>query len=179
MSDINQTEEVLDQNADGTAQEQSQASVEELQKLLAEEQKKAADFKDRWQRSFADFQNLKRRTDNERASLSSEAREKLLVKILPIVDDFERALQNVPEEMKNTPWLNGVSLIEKKLKTLLDQEGVAEIPSLNEEFNPRLHEAVQHTETEGDKDFVAEVYQKGYKMGDKVIRPSMVRVERR
>ena len=176
-SEINQTEEVFDGNADGAAPE---ISVEELQKQLEEERKKSAEYLDSYQRSRADFLNLKRRTENERATLSAEAREKLLVRLLPIVDDFERALQNLPEGLKNESWINGVSLIEKKLKTLLEQEGVSEVPAKDTEFDPRVHEAVQHDEeSQGEKDYVAEVYQKGYKMGDKVIRPAMVKVARK
>lgn len=176
-SEVNQTEEVMPQDGDNG---QEELSVEKLQSQLAQEQKKAADFEERWKRSFADFQNLKRRTDNERSTLSTEAREKLLVKILPIVDDFERALQNLPENLKSEPWISGVNLIEKKLKTLLDQEGVNEVPSKDAEFDPRVHEAVGHDDdSTGEKDYVSEVYQKGYRMGDKVIRPAMVRVARR
>ena len=176
-SEINQTEEVFDGNADGATPE---VSVEELQKQLEEERKKSAEYLDSYQRSRADFLNLKRRTENERATLSAEAREKLLVRLLPIVDDFERALQNLPEGLKNEPWISGVSLIEKKLKTLLEQEGVSEVPAKDAEFDPRVHEAVQHDEeSQGEKDYVAEVYQKGYKMGDKVIRPAMVKVARK
>ncbi len=173
-SEINQMDEVLE------PENSSQASVEELQRLLSEEKKKGAEYQESWKRAIADFQNLKRRTDNDRTTLGSEAREKLLVRILPIVDDFERALQNVPENLKGEPWLNGVNLIEKKLKTLLDQEGISEIPSKDADFDPRVHEAVQHDEdSQGSKDYVAEVYQKGYQMGGKVIRPAMVKVGRR
>ncbi len=155
------------------------SSVEQLRQLLTDEQKKAAEYLDSWQRSRADFLNLKRRTEQERASLNAEARTKLLIKILPVVDDFERALQTMPESLKNEPWMNGVALIEKKLKTLLDQENVVEIPAEGLEFDPRFHEAVQKDEDgEGDKEVVTAVYQKGYKLGDKVIRAAVVKVGR-
>ncbi len=176
-SDINQAEELNQQEVNGETAED--LSFEQLQRQLAEEQKKAVEYLDSFQRARADFQNLKRRTDNERLTLSSEVREKLLVKLLPIVDDFERALQNVPEALQNEPWINGVSLIEKKLKTLLDQEGVSVIDATNAEFDPRLHEAVQHDDLGGTTDYVAATYAKGYRMGDKVIRPAMVKVERK
>ncbi len=154
-------------------------SIEQVRQLLVEEQQKSASHLDSYQRARADYENLKRRTQAEKTTLNAEARERILVKLLPVVDDFERALQSVPENLKNEPWLNGVSMIEKKLKTLLDQEAVAEIPSLGEEFNPRFHEAVHKDEDgEGDKDVVTAVYQKGYKLGDKVIRAAVVKVGR-
>lgn len=182
-SEINANEEAVNANgqtdsADSPAQVE-EGSLEQLSQKLADEQKKAAEYLDSWQRSRADFINLKRRTEQERASLSAEARSKIIVKLLPVVDDFERALQTVPEAFKNDPWINGVTLIEKKLKTLLDQEMVTEIPAEGQEFDPRVHEAVQKDEDgEGDKEYVTAVYQKGYKLGDKVIRAAVVKVGR-
>lgn len=173
--DVNATGQSEDNGAVGL----EELSVEQLRQKLEEEQKKSAEYLDSWQRSRADFVNLKRRTEIERNNLSAEARERIILKILPIVDDFERALQTLPEDLKNAPWISGVTLIEKKLKTLLDQEGIAEIPAEGQEFDPRFHDAVQRDEeSEGEKDVVAAVYQKGYKLGDRVIRPAVVKVGR-
>ena len=158
---------------------QEELSVEELKQQVAEEQKKAATSYDNFVRARADYENLKRRTEAERVKLNSEIREKVLVKILPVVDDFERALQNVPENLKGEAWLNGVTMIEKKLKAFLEQENVSEIPAEGQEFDPRVHDAVHRDEeSTGDKDVVQAVYQKGYKLGDKVIRPAVVKVGR-
>ena len=185
-TEINSNEEMLDA-AEGveptveTSGEQAdpETQLDQLRQQLATEQKKATDNLEGWQRARADYENLKRRTQAERNNLSIEARERILVKLLPVVDDFERALQSVPETLKSEPWLNGVAMIEKKLKTLLDQENVSEIVSQGQEFNPHLHEAVQRDEDgDGDKDFVTAVYQKGYKLGDKVIRAAVVKVGR-
>ena len=167
----------VDNEAAETPQEE--VSVEQLQQQLAEEQKKAAANYDNFVRARADYENLKRRTETERIKLNSEIREKVLVKILPVVDDFERALQSVPENLKGEAWLNGISLIEKKLKAFLDQENVSEIPAEGQDFDPRYHDAVHRDEeSTGDKDVVQAVYQKGYKLGDKVIRPAVVKVGR-
>ena len=167
----------VDNEAAETPQEE--LSVEQLQQQLAEEQKKAAANYDNFVRARADYENLKRRTETERIKLNSEIREKVLVKILPVVDDFERALQSVPENLKGEAWLNGISLIEKKLKAFLDQENVSEIPAEGQDFDPRYHDAVHRDEeSTGDKDVVQAVYQKGYKLGDKVIRPAVVKVGR-
>lgn len=178
-SETNTNEQQSAEQAEGTAAGSEELSVEQLRQMLADEQKKSAEYLDNWQRSRADFSNLKRRTEIERSNFAIEAREKLLVRILPIVDDFERALQHVPENLSNEPWISGVTMIDKKFKTLLDQENVAEIPALGEEFDPHVHQAVQRDEeSTGDKDVVTEVYQKGYKLGDKVIRPAVVKVGR-
>jgi molecular chaperone GrpE len=167
----------LDNEAVETPQEE--ISVEELKQQLAEEQKKTATHYDSFVRARADYENLKRRTEAERVKLNTEIREKVLVKILPVVDDFERALQNVPENLKGEAWLSGVNLIEKKLKSFLEQENVSEIPAEGQEFDPRVHDAVHRDEeSSGDKDIVQAVYQKGYKLGDKVIRPAAVKVGR-
>jgi molecular chaperone GrpE len=155
-------------------------SVEELKKLLAEEQKKTLEMTENWQRSRADFLNLKRRTEIERANLTSEAKEKILLRVLPVVDDFERAISSKPEALKDEPWVSGVMMIEKKLKTLLEQEGVTEVDSLDANFDPRFHDAVQQDdETSGNTEYVMSVFQKGYKLGDKVIRPAAVKVGHR
>jgi molecular chaperone GrpE len=182
-SETNTNEETINapgqnDSANTTAQVE-EVSVEQLRQQLADEQKKSAEYLDSWQRSRADFLNLKRRTEQERVNLSAEARSKIIIKLLPVVDDFERALQTIPEAFKNEPWINGITLIEKKLKTLLDQENVTEIPAEDQEFDPRVHEAVQKDEDgEGDKEYVTAVYQKGYKLGDKVIRAAVVKVGR-
>lgn len=166
------------QPSDGV--ELDNATPEQLRQLLEQERQKSNEYLEDYRRARADFVNLKRRTDNERNSISLEARERLLLRILPIVDDFQRAISNVPENLKNEPWVNGVNLIESKFKKLLDQEGVTEIPAQDTEFNPHLHEGVYRDEdAQGERDWVTEVYQKGYKMGDKVIRHAMVKVGRK
>lgn len=183
-TEINTNEEAVTAEVNGAAGrpetgEQQELSIEQLRQMLADEQKKSAEHFDGFQRARADFANLKRRTEAERNNLNAEAKEKLLVKVLPVVDDFERALQSMPETLKGEPWINGVTMIEKKLKTLLEQENIAEIPALGQEFDPRLHEAVQKDEEgDGEKDVVSAVYQKGYKLGDKVIRAAVVKVGR-
>jgi len=172
-----------DDNMDGVNAEtpavQEELSVEQLQQQLADEQQKSAANFDQFVRARADYENLKRRTEGERAKLNLEIRERVLVKVLTIVDDFERALQNVPENLRDEPWISGITLIEKKLKTFLEQENISEIPAQGQEFDPYFHDAVHRDEeSSGDKDVVQAVYQKGYKLGDKVIRPAVVKVGR-
>lgn len=169
----------VENEAAETADSQEEMSVEQLRQQLAEEQKKAQASHESYVRARADYDNLKRRTEAEKLKLNAEIREKVLVKILPVVDDFERALHNLPETLKNEAWINGVNMIEKKLKAFLEQENVSEIPAEGADFDPRIHDAVHRDEeSSGDKDVVQAVYQKGYKLGDKVIRPAVVKVGR-
>jgi molecular chaperone GrpE len=179
-SNGNGAENVIVETATISGAELNNASPEQLRQLVEQEQKKATEYLDAFQRSRADFLNLKRRTEQERTNIGTEARERVFKKLLPIVDDFERAINNTPENLKGEAWVSGVTLIESKLKKLLDQEGVEEVPSHDTEFNPHVHEAVaRDEESEGNTDWVTEVYQKGYKMGDKIIRPAVVKVGRK
>ncbi|MEI7556183.1 nucleotide exchange factor GrpE [Candidatus Chlorohelix sp.] len=179
---MEETTKQTNQETNGTIEaitENNVRTVEELETLLVVEQKKAAELADNWKRSLADFQNLKRRTEIERANINADVKSRVIMRLLPIVDDFERALASTPDNLKAEPWVNGVSLIEKKLKTLLEQEGISSFDAKNADFDPRYHDAVQRDEDgEGDKDIVTEVYQKGYMMGDRVLRPAAVKVGR-
>ncbi|MGI5835799.1 MAG: nucleotide exchange factor GrpE, partial [Chloroflexota bacterium] len=100
----------------------------------------------------------------------------LIEKILPVLDDFERAIGAVPQDQQTTGWVEGIKLIDRKLRNVLEQEGVVPIEALGKEFDPYVHEAVLREEGEGDVDVVVEEIQKGYKLHDRVIRPTMVKV---
>jgi molecular chaperone GrpE len=102
---------------------------------------------------------------------------RLIKKLLPVVDDFERAMASAPDPAEN-PWVAGLSLIHRKLQKLLEEEGVTPIESLNQPFDPNLHEAVSYEEGDGD-DIVVSEFARGYKMGDRVIRHAIVQVGKR
>ena len=142
----------------------------------------AAEYLDALQRERASFINYRRRMDQERAEQAQYATANLVKKLLPVVDDFDRALAAMPEkERKHDKWLHGIELIARKLHTILEQEGVEPIEALGQPFDPNLHEAVAFEDNSegGDHvDTVAEVYSKGYKMKDRVHRPAMVKVSR-
>jgi molecular chaperone GrpE len=143
----------------------------------------ATQYLDALQRERANFINYRRRTEQERAEHAQYAAASLIKKLLPVVDDFDRALAAIPEkERENNKWVEGVELIARKLHTILEQEGVQPIEALGQPFDPNLHEAVAFEDNaEGaDKheDTVAEVFSKGYKMHDRVLRPAMVKVSR-
>jgi molecular chaperone GrpE len=147
-----------------------------VQQQVAALRAEVQDYKDQWQRAVADFKNYKRRTENDRTELVRTASSSLVLKLLPIIDDFERAIDSVPPEIAEHPWWQGTQLIAQKFRTILESEGVTEIEALGHEFDPNLHEAVLYEETNGQDGKVVGELRKGYKMHDRVLRASMVKV---
>lgn len=153
--------------------------AERLRSQLEEEKSKAERSLSNWKRAEADLANFKRRTEQEKGELIKYANASLIGKILPVLDDFERAIGAIPEDVRSMGWVDGIKLIDRKLRNLLEQEGVTPIEALGQEFDPHFHEAVLREEGEGDLDVVVEELQKGYRLNDRVIRPTMVKVGRR
>ena len=150
----------------------------ELQARIAQAEAQAAEYKDQWLRATADYKNYKRRAETERAELIRSASSGLVLKMLPVLDDFERAIANIPADVAATTWWGGTQLIAQKLRTLLESEGVTPIEALGADFDPNMHEAVLYEEASGQDGKVIEELQKGYKQRDRVLRPTMVKVGR-
>jgi molecular chaperone GrpE len=152
----------------------------ELQRLrteLEEAQPQAAQYLDGWQRARAEFANYKKRVEVERGELRRVSNEALLLKLLPVVDDFERAFQTVPEDLADVPWVEGIAMILRKLQAILEGENVTPIEAAGQPFDPQWHEAVMQEETTEHPDgYVVEEMQRGYRLGERVLRPSMVKV---
>lgn len=148
--------------------------VESLTKALAEEKARAESHLANWQRAQADFINFKRRAEQERSELVRLANSTLILNLLPVLDDLERALDSVSERLAGLTWVDGIVLIYRKLKAILEGHGLAEIKAVGEPFDPNLHEAVLYGEGEAGK--VIEELQKGYTLYDRVLRPTMVKV---
>jgi molecular chaperone GrpE len=155
------------------------AELDQLRAALEAAQQEAAENKLQWQRSAADFSNYKRRTEQERDALTSFANEVLLAKLLAIVDDFDRAIANMPAELQGIPWVGGIGAIDRKLDQLLESEGLTPIEALGKQFDPHEHEAIAQEDRPGvpEGTVIAEL-QKGYRIRDRVLRPSMVAVAR-
>ncbi len=155
-----------------------QAEVEALKKALEESQTKAAEYLDGWQRSRAEFANYKKRQEQQNAELRAFATLDLISRLLPIQDDFERAARTLPESLAHMTWIEGVMLIHRKLQMLLEAEGVRPIEvKVGDPFDPKLHEAISHDDAQDvPSGHIIEEVQKGYKIGDRVIRPTLVRV---
>jgi len=139
---------------------------------LAVEREKAETYYKNWQRSAADFINYKRRVEQERGENARLASAALVINLLPVYDDLERAANSVDAALAGLNWVQGVIAIQRKFGHLLEAMNVSEIPAAGERFDPARHEAVGRQP--GEEGRVLHVIQKGYLLGDKVIRPAMV-----
>jgi len=150
-----------------------------LMAAVIEAQAKSKEYLDALQRERAEFANYRRRVDRERDEVYQTATIDTLKKLLPVIDDFDRALTSVPAEKANEDLAKGVTLIHRKMLSLLDVAGVKLINPVGEAFDPKAHEAIGHDESDTvETGHVSTVLQKGYMYGDKVIRPAIVRVAR-
>lgn len=148
------------------------ADVDKLKALLDDERGKAQAYMQNWQRAAADYQNFKRRVEEERTETARFANAALIINLLPLADDLERALQNVDTHLAGLTWVDGIRLILRKFQAVLEMSGIEEIAADGQTFDPSLHEAV--SQGPGEEGKVIAVVQKGYRLGDRVIRPAMV-----
>lgn len=128
------------------------------------------------QRERADALNLRRRHDEDMARLRTRVKATVIKDLLPIIDNFERALKHVPKDLEGNDYVKGVNAIVKQFEKTLGDMGVERIKTVGEPFDPNLHNAVSAEEGDGDTEVVSEELQSGYKIGDDVIRHAMVRV---
>ena len=152
--------------------EAAQAEPESLEAQLEKARADAEKYLANWQRAEADFQNYKRRAEQERDENRRFAMASLIINLLPILDDFERAFNSLDSRLAGLSWFDGIYLIYRKLQQLLENAGVTAIRAEGQPFDPRYHEAVSHVEGEDGK-VLAEV-QRGYQLHDRVLRPAMV-----
>jgi molecular chaperone GrpE len=124
----------------------------------------------------ADFENYRKRTQAEKEAYGKFLNTDLVLRVLPVLDNFKLALKHQPKEIEGNPWTQGVWQIERQLEQILLEEGVSEIPAEGQKFNHHLHEAIEEVESEKPPGTVAEVVNAGYMMGDKVIRHAKVKV---
>ena len=153
--------------------EQSE-DIEILQKALAEQKDKAEKYLANWQRSQADLENYIKRAEQEKAETVEYANKMLMLELLPILDDFERAFGSLPVELDEQHWTDGMKLIYNKTKAVLEAQGLAEIIAKGECFDPYCHEAAG--QLEGEEGVVLEEIRKGYKLKGKLLRPSVVMI---
>lgn len=138
---------------------------------------KIEELTDRITRQMAEFDNFRKRSEKEKSQMYEIGAKDIIEKILPVVDNFERGLDTVPEEEKGSPFAEGMEKIYKQLMTTLDSIGVKPIEAVGQEFNPDFHNAVMHIEDEEfGENIVAEEFQKGYMYRESVVRHSMVKV---
>jgi molecular chaperone GrpE len=148
--------------------------LEALKRQLDEAQAQAAEYKDGWQRAVAEFSNYRKRLDRENETAYQNAVAAIAKRYLPVLDDLERALATRPADLA---WAEGIELICRKLKAILDAEGIQRIEAEGQIFDPNFHEAIsQEPSPDHASGQVIEVIRNGYMLGDRVIRPAMVRV---
>jgi molecular chaperone GrpE len=154
--------------------EQLSAEIDSLKKRLQESDSRTSEYKDNWLRSQAEFQNYRKRIERDNEMMYASMKGDIVKKVLPVLDDLERALQNRSAE---DSWASGIELIARKFQTILENEGVKKIEALGMEFDPNFHEAISHEPADGaHSGHVIGVVQNGYMIGDRVIRPALVRV---
>lgn len=159
------------------AEEEIADEAAALRQELEETRVKESEYLDGWQRARAELANSRKRFQREQKLAYANARADMLVRLLPVVDDFERAFEALPDGTTDEPWIEGMQLIQHKFQAFLEQEGVAPIEAEGQEFDPFLHQAVTHEPSaEVPAGHVIGEMQKGYTMGDRVLRPSVVRV---
>ena len=162
---INQTEEQTEVPKEKTELEKLSEELETLQKAKDE-------LYDKYLRTLAEYDNFRKRSQREKDAIYGDATVDTVKKLLPVLDNFERALNY---ECKDEEFKKGIALIQNTLKEVFENIGVTEIPSLDEQFDPNLHEAVMHIDNPAyGENIVTDVYRKGYMLGDKVIRHTMV-----
>ncbi len=156
---------------------QLESTLADLQARIQQLEQESASYKDSYLRAAADLKNFKRRTEEERANLIRNATARLIMKLLPVLDDFDLAMQHVPPEVAETPWFGGMEGMYRKLQLVLESEGVTPIEALGQPFDPHFHEAVMHEPAgPGQVGKVTADLRRGYTLHDKVVRPSMVKV---
>jgi len=181
-SELNQEdiieELVLDPDLEDELEEHSlEEQVAALQVSLDEIKIKAEEYLDGWQRARAEFANYKKRILRDHTEIHQSARGEVIKLYLDIADDLDRALQEKPADGEGETWADGIEIIFQKLSTRLELEGIKPMNPLGEEFDPNIHEALMKEESdEYESGQIIEVMQEGYWIGDKVLRPALVRV---
>jgi molecular chaperone GrpE len=160
----------------GWGEEASEGTENELvtRAELEAERNRAAEYLDQAQRARAEFLNYRRRTEQEMQQVRQTAGERIIQRLLPTLDDLNRAIESMPEEERERPWGQGIVLIQRKLWSTLESEGVRPIDAVGQPFDPSRHEAVSVQEGANGATIVVNEYQRGYTLHDRVIRPSMV-----
>ena len=171
-----QNENVENQDAEKSAEETSDNCDDKVKKLEAE----LEEWKNSYTRKLAEFQNFTKRKENEVAEMRKYASEGIIVKLLDNVDNLERAVDASKESQNFDSLIEGVNMILNNLKNLLTEEGVEEIEAAGKEYDPYEHKAmITENKEELDDNVVVQVFQKGYKMKGKVVRPAMVTVNKK
>jgi len=155
----------------------SYKEIDKIKKELKLAKEKAEEYLKNWQRSQADYLNLKRRVEEEKKEMISSANIDLILQILPVLDNFRRAFQHIPSKFKDDDWVMGIKHLERQLENVLKNEGLERINTEGTVFNPHLHEAILLEKKPGvKKGTILEELEAGYKIRDRVIKAAKVKV---
>jgi len=179
IPEVASEEEVVanDGNGETAVSDTTTPAEPTCEELLAAAQEEAAKNLDGWMRSQAEFANARKRMDKQRVEIQVRAATDMVTRLLPVIDDFERAFDNVPDIIREDSWFAGIELVNRKLANVLESFNVETIQAVGQMFDPNCHEAImQEPSDEYESGVVIKELQKGYKMGDRVIRPSLVNV---
>jgi molecular chaperone GrpE len=167
-----------EQEETATVATEDEAVIDEepsLEEKLAAAEAQAAEYLEGWQRARAEFANARKRLEKSRIEARRNATVDVVGKLLPILDDFTRALDNVPDHVAEDSWFEGVALVHRKLQGILEEAGIEPIEAVGAPFDPNYHEAVMQEESdEYESGIIIKELQKGYHLGERVIRPAMV-----
>jgi molecular chaperone GrpE len=179
-STVERPEDIVaeDDNAQDEATPDNAASpAEAIDQRISELEAEIEKNRQGWQRTLAEFQNYKRRIEREQESTQRIAAFDVITRLLPIIDDFERGMANIPDNLEGEPWLNGIELIQGKFNKLLNEYDVETIDPQGEAFDPTHHQAITMDDSdEVESGHVIETLQKGYISGEHILRPALVRV---
>lgn len=173
-SNLDAIQEELIEAAEDAAEDND--GVETLKKKLMDKEEEVKDYFNRLQRLQADFVNYKKRVEKEKSDIYQYANEKLAEDLLSIIDNLERAVSAASQEDKGNNLFQGIQLVLKQMNDTLARHGIEEIEALNQPFDMNFHHAVAQEEADTEAEIVTEVFQKGYKINNKVLRPAMVKV---
>ena len=174
---VSGVEPMVDEEAPEACPELGEGTPTRLQVELEAARAEAEEYLDGWRRAQAEFANYKKRQRVEQKKVEELANADLIRKLLPVLDDFDRAMATMPAPLHKLSWSQGLLMVRHKLDVILQSEGVEPIETEGETFDPHYHEAVTHEELEGydEGDIIGEI-QKGYVLGERVLRPALVRV---
>lgn len=166
------SEEIMN---DGEGIETETAEAKTLDQLLEEVRAEAAKNLDGWQRALADLSNARKRFDKQTQLSYTNATIDVVSKLLPVIDDFDRAMENVPPEIAENAWFDGLNGVLRKMNSIIENINAERIPAKGEPFDPNIHDAIMSEESdEFESGVVIRELQAGYRIGERVIRPALV-----
>ena len=178
---IRRAEELLEQRArerggNGHTNVETEGPAADQQPTATAGDQRAEELTNDLKRMAADFANYRKRNEAERTEFAKFAKSDLISRILDVLDGFDRALATIPDELKGTPWVEGMWLLERKLRGILEAEDLKPVDSIGAQFDPYQHEAVAHVPSDQPEGTVIAEHQKAYRLHDKLIRPALVTV---